>query len=374
MRTTFCIQFYCRKAKTDKQGLAPLELSIIINGERKFMNLPMKFPPKEFNKKKQPTQIVQITENYRTKINNIVNELLINNLPITANAIKELIRTGGIKTRTVEYIFLEYFKILKEKNNLETSRKYRIAMENCFEVIDKNREIITIKNKDILLLQQYLLNKYKESTAGAMLTKIKTVFTFAKDNDYLKINPFQNIKISKGYTEVKYLTENEIKRLQNLDVKDTPYLQRTKDLLLFQLFGGGFSYCDLIKFDVNNINIINGNYLYKSKRQKTGIEFKTIILPEAIEILDKYNNKLPIITNQKLNQYAKELAKLANINQNITSHLMRKSFATLLINKGISIETIAKCLGHSNTTITQKIYCTKTDEGIMNELTNKLNL
>lgn len=369
-RTTFSIQFYCRESKQDKKGLAPLEISITINGERLFLNLPSKFSPKDFNKKKQPSHITQLTEEYRIKVNEVIFELMKYDLPITAPLVRDYMRTGGIKSRTINFLWQEYFKVLKRRNIEMT--KYYLCEKICYEVFGKDRELSTIQNKDVLELYDILKTKYKSSTSAGYMTKIKSAFIFGKDNDYIKTNPFTSIKIEKERTEIVFLTEEEIKRIE--DTEYDGYLDRAKDLLLFQMYSGGMAYCDVIKFDVKKLKEENGVYTYSSKRQKTNVPFTTIVLPQALDILTKYNNMLPIISNQKLNTYAKLIAQGAGINKNLTSHIMRKTFAHLMLNNGISIETIAKMLGHTTSQITQRIYCTKSTESITTEIKEKFNL
>jgi site-specific recombinase XerD len=368
-RTTFAIKFYCKESKMTKDGYAPLMVSVTVNGERLFLNLPSKFKPAEFNKKKQPSYVVETVENYRVMTYNIINDLIKLNIPITAHQLREYLRTGGIKTKTVKYVWEEYLELIKKRNTL--INKYKIAMNICINKFGENTEITTIQNKDILLLIEDLKTKYQQSTLGGILTKIKGLFTYCKDNNYIQSNPFSSIKIDKGETKpIVYLNENDIIKLENAEV-DLPYLQKAKDLLLFQLYAGGMSYIDMINFQPNKLKEVNGVYVYEDKRKKTGIKFSTIILPQAINILKKYDNNLPIISNQKLNQYAKIVAKYANIKINLTTHICRKSFAHLMLNRGISIESVAVMLGHSNTTITQKIYCRKSNESIVNEFINK---
>lgn len=81
VRATSSLQFYCRSSKANKQGLAPLELSIILNGSRRFTNLPTKFNPEEFNKKRPSTEIVEVVEIWRERINSYIREMMLNDVP-----------------------------------------------------------------------------------------------------------------------------------------------------------------------------------------------------------------------------------------------------------------------------------------------------
>ena len=98
------------------------------------------------------------------------------------------------------------------------------------------------------------------------------------------------------------------------------------------------------------------------------MEFTTVILQDGIDILNKYHGHLPLISNQRYNSYLKELQKLSGVSTVITTHLCRKTYAHYMLNNGVRIETVARLLGHSNTNITQKIYCRKTTETIANEI------
>ena len=89
LRTTFSIRYYCRKSNCNKHGEAPLEMSITINGERLFLNLPVKFNPNEFAKKRKPRHIQQVIDQYRIKTNDVITELLSEHIPITANTLRE---------------------------------------------------------------------------------------------------------------------------------------------------------------------------------------------------------------------------------------------------------------------------------------------
>lgn len=75
-RTTFSTSYYCRQSKQNKAGLAPLELCIIINGDRVNLNLPVKFYPKDFNKKRKPVEIDNIVDQYRTKVNEAIGDIM----------------------------------------------------------------------------------------------------------------------------------------------------------------------------------------------------------------------------------------------------------------------------------------------------------
>ncbi len=378
LRTTFSIRYYCRKSNCNKRGEAPLEMSITINGERLFLNLPVKFNPNEFAKKRKPRHIQQVIDQYHIKINDVIAELLSEHIPITANTLREYLKQGGVKSKTIQDLWSEYLNVIQKRIGVSISqvvyRRYETTRDICYEVLGQNKEITTIKNSDMVKLYDILKGRYKLSTAGGYFTKVKTTFKYALDNGYMKINPFNGIKIEKGTPLPKFLTESELKSIENADLWENERLIKARDILLFQAYGGGMSYIDMVNFKPERMQTYNNIHIYQGKRHKTGVEFITVIFPKAIEILQKYNNEIPFISNQKLNEYAKEIQKASGITKNITSHLMRKTYASLLINHSVPIATISKMMGHSNTTITTKIYAHTQAETIANEVSNAFDI
>lgn len=364
-RTSFSTTYYCRNSKANKAGLAPLEVCITINGERIILNLPMKFYPKEFNKKRKPAYVEQVLQEFRVKICACICDLMQNDIPISVTNLREWLRTGGIKTYTLSMLVDDFMKQLNCSTKIY--RKYELAMDFIMGELGANTELNTINVGMCNSLYSKLKEKFLPSTSAGYMTKAKTLFQYAMDYGKIKINPTTSIKINKGTPTISYLSSAEISKIKGLDLDDYDRLNKVRDLLLFQC-STGMAYCDLVQFNSNMVTETNGVYTYTSNRQKTGIEFTTVILPMGMEIFNKYNGCLPLISNQKYNAYLKEIQRLAGISTVITTHLLRKSYAHHLLNNGVRIETVARCLGHSNSNITQKIYCRQTADTIANEV------
>ena len=364
-KTTFSISYYCRTCKVNKSGQAPLEICININGERTFVNCPVKFFPKDFNKKRQSNEIQTIVNQYRNKVNEIIGDMMHHQQPITASSLKQWIKTGGVKVYTLDMLCTDFLNDLNCSSMLK--RKYELAF-NYFKSVfgaDTQLENITIGmcNK----LYSDLKEKFLLSTSAGYMAKCKTLFQYAVDNGKMKTNPAVTVKINKGTPTISYLTTGDLNKIKSLDLSDYERLDKVRDLMLFQC-STGMAYADLVQFNSNMVTETNGVYTYTNNRQKTKVEFTTVILQDGIDILNKYNGHLPLISNQRYNSYLKELQKLSGISTVITTHLCRKTYAHYMLNNGVRIETVARLLGHSNTNITQKIYCRKTTETIANEI------
>ena len=130
-------------------------------------------------------------------------------------------------------------------------------------------------------------------------------------------------------------------------------LDRVRDLFIFSSYTG-LAYCDVMDFDFYTMTVKNGKIYYiDGSRLKTHIKFFTPILKPAMDVLKKYNYKLPHISNQKANDYLKLIRTQLGIHQNLTFHVAGHSFATLALSHNIPMDNVAKMLGHTNIKTTQ---------------------
>ena len=168
------------------------------------------------------------------------------------------------------------------------------------------------------------------------------------------------------------------KRLKRPNLK-LERLEFTKDIFIFSCYTG-LAYIDVIQLTPEEIHLgTDGNHWIISSRQKTGSPLRIPILPKAWVIMDRYKNYprskyngtiFPVISNQKLNSYLKEVADLCNITKNLTFHLARHTFATTVtLSNGVPIETVSKMLGHTSIKTTQ-IYARIVDAKISEDMGN----
>ena len=162
-------------------------------------------------------------------------------------------------------------------------------------------------------------------------------------------------------------------------------LELVKDIFLFACYTG-LAYADVEKLSNDNIsNGIEGGKQIRIQRTKTDSECYIPLLPQAEKIINKYKqhpesiNKgvlLPIKSNQKMNEYLKEIAAICGISKNLTFHVARHTFATTItLTNGMSIESISSMLGHRNIRTTQH-YSKIVNEKVkreMEQLALKLN-
>lgn len=191
----------------------------------------------------------------------------------------------------------------------------------------------------------------------------KSYINEAINRGYMTKNPLMSVKVKKGQSkDPVYLTAEELDALKNCDLEgkvEGERLIRVKDVFVFQCLTG-LAYVDLKAFAKDQIFEIDGQKVIRSNRQKTDQGYISVLLPEAIKILEKYDYDLPVISMQKYNDYLKLLPLYvvdkkgrAIIKKRLTSHVARHTCGTLLINQGVPLETVARVLGHSNTKMTR---------------------
>ena len=120
--TTLNVSFYCRPCKASKKGLAPIELSLIINGERAYITLPRKEYPETFKKSigmKKTNPVKEYLEATRGRLNDIITEMMDEGIMLNTQTLSEYFRYGGVKRYTVQMLFDEYIGLLKNRVNVD---------------------------------------------------------------------------------------------------------------------------------------------------------------------------------------------------------------------------------------------------------------
>lgn len=179
----------------------------------------------------------------------------------------------------------------------------------------------------------------------------------AQKEGLLQLNPYDRVKIDHGDDNDgidKYLTPEEFQQLRTAQMPSEK-LERVRDLFVFQCWTC-LAYTDLRAFDAKKIKEVDGKKVYVGQRGKTKIDFTIPLLSPAMDILSKYGDKLPLLSNVKYNEYIKEAIALTGIDKRVTTHWARHTGATLLLNAGVPIEVVSKVCGHSSIKMTERIY------------------
>jgi site-specific recombinase XerD len=165
-------------------------------------------------------------------------------------------------------------------------------------------------------------------------------------------DPYELIKFPRGKCkERRPLNETELKKMREMKLPERE--ARIRDLFIFAAYTG-LAFCDTQDFDFRTMTEQIGDLYYiDGSRLKTGTNFFTPILPPAMEVLKKYNFKLPKISNRKANDILHMIEVRMGLNKPVTFHVARHSFATLSLSHDIPIEKVARMLGHKDIKTTQ---------------------
>jgi len=170
--------------------------------------------------------------------------------------------------------------------------------------------------------------------------------------EMISSDPYEYVRFPKGSNKERVpLVEDELVKIRQAECSGR--IERARDLFIFMAYTG-LAYCDMAVFNFSTMTEAHSDYTYiDGSRLKTGSNFFTPILPPAMDVLKKYNYKLPVISNQKINDYLDILRERLGINKKVTCHIARHSFATLILSYDLPIENLKRMLGHKNITTTQ---------------------
>lgn len=341
-----------------KEALLQIEVRQINTSKKIYISTGIKLSPKQFSTNegftcKNHPFALKITAKGRDIFNKVFSYA-------TSDKCKKLSDVKNWnKQNTNTNSFLDFFKELKNTKALtlayNTMKHHRSLLERLvkyglFETFD-DLTYENIMKFDTLLKEDNL----GQTTVYKNHSVLRSYIQEAINRGYLEVSPYNRYQPKKGKGEERlFLSEAEIKQIEMIDYSTTvdDKLQKTKDLFLFQCFTG-LSYADLTKFSKDDIMYIDGYETIRGRRQKTKEDYVIFLLPEAKKILESYNYKLPIISNQKYNDYLKLLAADTKINKHVSSHVGRHTFATYLLNKGVKIESVSVAMGHTNIKQTQ---------------------
>ncbi len=381
MKTKVSILFYAKKAKAAVNGLIPIYTRITINGKRielstnRFVEI-SKWST-EAGKMKGTSEEARSINNHLDLLKNQIRdaemELIHKKIAITTETVKSKLLGVDERTRMLVPIFQDHNNKIKELIGKEyahgTLERYTTSLKHTIEFMQWKYNVSDI---DIIKVDHAFITDYEfwlrsvrncaNNTAVKYIKNFNKIIKICLANHWIEKNPFANYKSKVKEVERVYLTEEEIQSIMEKEFK-TERLSLVRDIFLFSCFTG-LAYIDVKNLTKSHISFgIDGEKWIFTHRQKTESASKIPILPVSQMIIDKYENHpqcnneeklLPILSNQKMNAYLKELADICNINKELTFHIARHTFATTVtLTNGVPIESVSKMLGHKNLRTTQ---------------------
>jgi site-specific recombinase XerD len=311
---------------------------------------------------------------------------------------KKLITSQAIKARFLGEDDKHYSLLtLVDYHNTQMSESLRFGtLKNYFTTQKYIKMFLMekLKTSDIFLVQltyQFIVDFERflrlhipegydkpmgHNTVMKHLQRLRKMVTLAYKMEWIDKDPFIKFKPSYKKVEREFLSTEELQALVEKEFK-SERLNIVKDLFVFSCYTG-LSYSDVMQLTEDNIAIgIDGNRWIMTNRQKTDTKVRIPILLIAGELIEKYRGHtrtidtktmFPVISNQKVNTYLKEIAKICCIHKKMTFHTARHTFATTVtLSNGVPIETVSKLLGHSKIATTQ-IYARVLEHKVSNDM------
>lgn len=264
------------------------------------------------------------------------------------------------------------------KNHLTAFIKFKFKKEDV-EFADLNLEFV----KDF----EFYLRTVRDCSNNTTLKYIanfKKIVIRAIDKELITKDPFKNFKGRKTKLVKKPLTTQELYELER-HYFTTDRLNVVRDVFVFQCYTG-LAYIDAYQLKKTDIKEgIDGNLWIMSERQKTNSTTNVPLLPQALKIIEKYKEHklciqrgtvLPVSSNQKMNEYLKEIAILCGFPFTLNTHIARRTFgSTVTLNNNVPINVVKELLGHASVKQTEAYAITEqaTIGREMSILNKKLN-
>lgn len=402
-KNTFNVLFFVRKEAKNKNDEVPIYCRITIKGKQtKFsINRNVKldrWSPNSARHVKGTTEDAKILNYYiesvKSKLLQIHSELVSQGKLISPKIINDLFQGKTEKQKSLHDIFDLHLSMIKNllgkgyvKSTLVKYQTTKKHVFDCLNVVYNKSDIYVseLNNAFIHDLNGYLRRERNCSHNSAMkyIKLFKSVLNFAEDKEYISRNPIARFKTTYHDVKRNALTLEELNQIESTMMSNVT-LNETRDVFLFCCYTG-LAYVDAYKLSNDHIELSHyGKKQISLARTKTSSACKVQLVDKAIDILNKYKNHplcvnksllLPMISNQKYNVNLKQIARLCSINKNLTSHIARHTFATVLLNQDTPIEVVSKLLGHTKITTTQ-IYAKISDSNLsekMNHFNEVLN-
>lgn len=390
-RAPFKIKFYLRTNQLKSDGTTPIYARVRLNLDKMELATNHSIIPEFWEDESQSVVnhpesniINSHLQSFKAQISEAYSQLYIARQEITLDGIKAILfGKSAVKEHTLIALTEEHNKYFSSMVGIKYSEG---SYKNYKTTLKYLREFVPLfyKKSDIPLSKvnyqfcqsfyTFLTNTKQCNTNGAnkQIQRLKKLINYAIKLGYINTNTVASYSLEFEPVHKIALTIEEIKQIASIELRRET-LEQVRDVFLLQCYTG-LSYSDVRQLAPMHIyKGINDTWI-KMQRQKTKVSFSIPLLPPAELIINHYMDttkpELPImrvISNQKMNEYLKLIQELAGITKNLTTHLARHSFATVLLTYGVPLESVSKMLGHTKLSTTQ-VYAKVLDNKIADDM------
>lgn len=280
----------------------------------------------------------------------------------------------------VEKTFFEVYDIFVDEESINSQWNYRTlqkmkTQKKVLEEFDHDISFEKFNEQYLSNYQRYLERKnHKNSTISKELAALKWFLKWAMKKGYTKSGEFEKFKpkIKNVQKKIIFLNKSELKKFTEYEIPtDKNYLEKIRDVFLFQCFTG-LRYSDV--FNLKRSDVKDGYLEITTLKTADNLiielnSYSRKLLNKYIDVEFEHNKALPVISNQKMNDYLKELAELAEIDELVTqtyfkgnerieevlpkyslmsTHAGRRTFVCNALSLGIPPQVVMKWTGHSD--------------------------
>lgn len=395
MKTKISILFYVRRGKLNADGLVPIYMRVTVCGQRLEISASRFIHPDQWSVnagKVKPGSGDSHSINHhldilKKQVYDYQTELMQTGVPVNAENMRNKLLGTELGKFSLITIFQDHNDKMKaligNKFAEGTHERYKTSLSHTVEFLKWKFKVsdIDIRSIDHAFITEYefylrSVKKCCNNTAFKYIKNFGKIVRICLKNQWIDKDPFSNYDGKVEDVDRVHLTTEELQAVTN-KVFQSQRLNRMRDLFVFSCFTG-LAYGDIKKLTTTEVvkGIDGINWIIKN-RQKTETTSRIPILPIAQEILDRYANDpqckntgklLPVMSNQTMNEYVKEIGALCGIDKELTYHVARHTFATTVtLTNDVPMESLQKMLGHKDIKTTQH-YGKIVDKKISNDM------
>lgn len=367
------------RGRTKEKNEGPIELRVTTNSKPYYINTGVRVRSDQFNGERvvNHRDARLLNERLKDVVMNIelaVNECIKKELPIDVAQIKRQAYNVEEKAKHNETAMIDWIDEQIPQLNIKsgtrerycvTARRMReygglmrwddLTAENIYKWDSWLHKIKKpVSNGDVqagrdgVYIGEAAVYNYHRTLRSLLSRAVKLGVIEANVYDRMRGEFRKGIK-----DNVEYLTEDEIAAIESLRPLDGTQMAMARDLFVFQMYTG-LSYSDAQAFDIRDYKKIDGKWVNVGERIKTGVSYVSVLLPQAVEVLERYGMQVPKVNNIQYNSSLKVIQQALGIRTKLHSHLARHTFATRALRFGAKIENVSRMLGHTNITQTQR--------------------
>lgn len=381
LEKSFGLLFFLKQPKNNNGGMRYVYVRITVDGVSRELSTKRLWEPDRWNassgraagSKEDARSLNAFLDSLHTKILHAKKALIDSDKEVTAEALKNQLLGKEESKKMILEVFREHNQRVKALVGKEfaagTLQRYKTSLEHTRSFIQWK---YGLEDMDIQLLDYEFISSYAfwlktirncgHNSTVKYLAIFKKVVLICIKNGWLHRDPFIQFKMVKKEVNRVVLTTQELQKVADKKFA-IERLNHVRDIFLFSCYTG-LAYIDVKQLKRSQIITgIDGEQWIITSRQKTDSATRLPLLPVALDLVQKYESHplcsesgavLPVLSNQKMNAYLKEIADTCGIDKPLTFHIARHTFATTVtLGNGVPIETVSKMLGHKSLKQTQ---------------------